>query len=186
MDVVLRESERMNNIITNFLAYARPTSNGTGTHRDEVDVAAALTDCLALIEHSPEATEDQEFDLELPDKPARILADETELKQVFWNLARNAIQAMPDGGKLSVRLAHAPGDRVLIEFTDTGTGMDEEMLEHVFEPFTSGSGGTGLGLSIVYKIVSDHGGTIDIQSTPEEGTRVSMIFRAINVREGDE
>ena len=110
--------------------------------------------------------------------PGRLdLADETQLKQVCWNLARNAIQAMPDGGTLNVRLAHAAGNRVLVEFADTGIGMNEEMLDRVFEPFTSGSGGTGLGLSIVYKIVNDHGGTIDIQSTPGQGTRVSMVFR---------
>ena len=179
MDVVLRESDRMNAIITNFLAYARPSKNGSGTHREKVDVAAALNDCLALIKHSPETTPEHKFSLDMPDEPAQILADETQLKQVFWNLARNSIQAMPDGGTLSVRLAHAPGNRILIEFADTGSGMSEEMLEHVFEPFISGSGGTGLGLSIVYKIVSDHGGTIDIQSAPGDGTRVSMIFRSI-------
>jgi signal transduction histidine kinase len=84
---------------------------------------------------------------------------------------------MPDGGTLSVRAANAPGNRVIVEFADTGMGMDDEMLERVFEPFTSGSGGTGLGLSIVYKIVNDHGGTIDIQSAPGEGSRVTMVFR---------
>ena len=180
MDVVLRESDRMNNIITNFLAFARPAAaNGDGTHRDEIDVGATLTDCLALIKHSPETTDKHNFKLEIPDRPAKILADETQLKQVCWNLARNAIQAMPDGGTLNVRLAHAAGNRVLVEFADTGLGMNEEMLDRVFEPFTSGSGGTGLGLSIVYKIVNDHGGTIDIQSTPDEGTRVTMVFREV-------
>ena len=180
MEVVLRESDRMNNIITNFLAFARPAAaNGDGTHRDEIDVGATLTDCLALIKHSPEATDKHNFKLEIPDRPAKILADETQLKQVCWNLARNAIQAMPDGGTLNVRLAHAAGNRVLVEFADTGLGMNEEMLDRVFEPFTSGSGGTGLGLSIVYKIVNDHGGTIDIQSTPGEGTRVTMVFREV-------
>ena len=178
MDVVLRESERMNSIISNFLAFARPaSSNGTAPHRDELDVGSALTDCLALIEHSPEAGERHKFKLELPDLPVKMLADETQLKQVCWNLARNAIQAMPDGGTLRVRLAHAPSRRFLIEFADDGIGMNAEMLERVFEPFTSGSGGTGLGLSIVYKIVNDHGGTIDIQSNPGKGTRITMIFR---------
>ncbi|MEO5860562.1 MAG: ATP-binding protein [Pyrinomonadaceae bacterium] len=177
MDVVLRESDRMNSIITNFLAFARPAANGDGTLRDEIDVGAALSDCLALVKHSPEVTEKHEFNLKLTGRRATILADETQLKQVWWNLARNAIQAMPDGGTLTVRLAHAAGNRVLIEFADTGIGMDDEMLDRVFEPFTSGSGGTGLGLSIVYKIVNDHGGTIDVQSTPDEGTRVTMVFR---------
>jgi two-component system sensor histidine kinase PilS (NtrC family) len=177
MDVVLRESDRMNSIITNFLAFARPAANGKGEHRDEIDFGAALKDCLALVKHSPEVTNKHEFKLELPDRPAKILADETQLKQVCWNLARNAIEAMPDGGTLTVRATNAPGNRVLVEFADSGIGMDDEMLDRVFEPFTSGSGGTGLGLSIVYKIVNDHGGTIDIQSAPGEGTRVTMVFR---------
>ena len=109
---------------------------------------------------------------EIPDDSLNIEADETQLKQVFWNLARNAIQAMPDGGELSVSLGETPEGSVRIGFRDTGIGMDAETLEHVFEPFASGSGGTGLGLSIVYKIIHDHGGTIDIASSPGEGTHV--------------
>jgi signal transduction histidine kinase len=107
-----------------------------------------------------------------------IEADETQLKQVFWNLARNAIQSMPDGGELFVSLKRIQDGRARVQFRDTGTGMSDEMREHAFEPFVSGAGGTGLGLSIVYKIVNDHGGTIEIDSEPGQGTCVTLIFPA--------
>lgn len=174
MDVVLRESDRMNSIITNFLAFARPSANGATSGRSNIDVGLALRDCLSLIKHSPEVNDAHEFDFQLPPEPVMIDADETQLKQVFWNLARNAIQAMPDGGTLSVVLRNDAGRNVTVEFGDTGTGIAPEMLEHVFEPFTSGSGGTGLGLSIVYKIVQDHGGQINITSSRGAGTSVSL------------
>ena len=175
MNVVLRESDRMNSIITNFLAFARPSPNGNVPTRIDVDLTVALEDCLSLIRHSPDITPEHQFRFDV-DSGVLIQADETQIKQVFWNLARNAIQSMPDGGELRVSLKRA--DRsAIVKFRDNGIGMSEEIREHAFEPFVSGSGGTGLGLSIVYKIVKDHGGTIDIQSTPGEGTRVTMVFR---------
>jgi two-component system, NtrC family, sensor histidine kinase PilS len=185
MDVVLRESERMNSIITNFLAFARPSANTGGSAREDVNVAAALSDCLSLIRHSPEVSDSHRIETEIPDEPVLINADETQLKQVFWNLARNAMEAMPSGGKLSVSLAKTGRGMARIEFRDDGVGMSKKTLEHVFEPFTGESGGTGLGLSIVYKIVNDHGGTISIKSKPAGGTTVWVEFPAATAAVAD-
>ncbi|MDM7921199.1 MAG: ATP-binding protein [Pyrinomonadaceae bacterium] len=178
MNVVLRESDRLNGIITDFLAFARPSAKGhEGTRREDVDVAIALRDCMSLIKHSPDAGDGHEFKCLLPDEPVIITANEAEIKQVFWNLAQNAIQAMPDGGKLSATLEQPMPGRVRVTFTDTGTGIADEILEHIFEPFTSGSGGTGLGLSIVYNIVRSHNGKIDVQSKRGRGTRIAVELR---------
>ena len=96
-------------------------------------------------------------------------------RQVSWDVARNALQAMPDGGKLHVAVRHAPFDRVRITFADEGQGMSPEQVERLFEPFASSrAGGTGLGLSIVYQIIRDHGGTINVRSRLGHGATITI------------
>lgn len=171
MNIILRESDRLNSIITNFLSYARPkTGNFT-----EVDVCEALRDTATLIKHGPDVTGSHALELELPEKPLLINADSTQLKQIFWNLARNALQAMPDGGRLRVLAEPIRNDRVRITFEDNGRGMPPEQVEQLFEPFSnSTSGGTGLGLSIVYQIIRDHNGMINVRSSEGEGTVITV------------
>jgi len=175
MHVVLRESDRLNKIITNFLTYARPSANifvKDGFH--ETDVGEAIRDCMVLLKHSPEVKASHLLEFELPEAPVKIKANETQIKQVFWNLSKNSIQAMPEGGKLNVWIKEFPGKNVQIVFEDTGAGINAETLAHLFEPFAAGARGTGLGLSIVHKIVSDHGGRIDVQSRHAKGTRITV------------
>src|SRR5262249_5517614 len=110
-----------------------------------------------------------------PEEPIIIDADSTQLKQIFWNLARNAFQAMPEGGRLRIVLQPIPNRRVRITFEDSGIGMSPEQVEQLFEPFSnSRSGGTGLGLSIVYQIIRDHNGTINVSSIEGEGTSITV------------
>lgn len=171
MDIILRESDRLNKIITNFLTYARPRISNFS----EIDVREAISDTFTLLKHSPDVKENHELNYELPDKEINISADPTQLKQIFWNLARNSIQAMPDGGRLNVKLAKLINQRVQIIFEDTGRGMSPEQVERLFEPFsTSTTGGTGLGLSIVYQIVKDHGGSINVRSRERNGTTITI------------
>jgi two-component system sensor histidine kinase PilS (NtrC family) len=171
MDIILRESDRLNNIITNFLSYARPKA---GNFTD-IDLCEAIRDTLTLLRHSPDVKETHVLTEKLPDKPVFVSADAAQLKQVFWNLARNAIHAMPDGGTLKVSTETVPNNRTRIIFEDTGQGMTPEQVERLFEPFSnSTTGGTGLGLSIVYQIIRDHNGTINVRSLEEEGTMITI------------
>lgn len=171
MDIILRESDRLNSIITNFLSYARPKVGSVA----ETDVREAIRDTFTLLRHSPDVVETHELKETLPDGPVFISADVSQLKQVFWNLARNALQAMPQGGTLSVTLEQVSHGRIKIMFEDSGTGMSPDQVEQLFEPFSnSTSGGTGLGLSIVYQIIRDHGGTINVRSVEEEGTVITI------------
>ena len=103
-----------------------------------------------------------------------IDADAEQLQQVFWNLARNALQSMPGGGELRATVQNQPNGRIRIAFSDTGRGMSPEQVEHLFEPFSSTTGGTGLGLSIVYQIIRDHGGTINVRSREGQGTTITI------------
>ncbi len=171
MDIVLRESDRLNNIITNFLSYARPRVSNFS----ETDVRQAISDTFILLKHSPEIEEHHILEADLPEYPVTISADQTQLKQIFWNLARNAVGAMPNGGSLKIRLEQLNPKRIKIVFTDTGAGMSANQVERLFEPFSvSTTGGTGLGLSIVYQIVRDHNGTINIRSLENEGTTITV------------
>jgi signal transduction histidine kinase len=127
------------------------------------------------LKHSPDVKENHVIEVDLPECPVLISADSTQLKQIFWNLARNAIQAMEAGGTLSVKLEELNGERIRILFADTGGGMPASQVEQLFEPFSnSTTGGTGLGLSIVYQIVRDHHGTINVRSLENEGTTITV------------
>lgn len=170
MEIILRESDRLNRIITDFLNYARPRAI---TH-SEVDIGDLLHQTFTLLRHSPEITTAHNLVEELPEETFFAEADSGQLKQVFWNLARNALQAMPAGGTLRTRLEMNSNNRLRIEFADTGKGMSPEQVEHLFEPFSSTTGGTGLGLSIVYQIIRDHGGTINVRSLEGQGTTISV------------
>jgi len=171
MSIILRESDRLNNIITNFLSYAKPKVGNFS----EIDAGEAIRDTIKLLRHSPDVGKNHSLEDVLPQSPVFISADSTQLKQVFWNLARNAINAMPNGGKLSVRLETSPNNRIKIVFEDTGDGMSPEQVEQLFEPFSrSTSGGTGLGLSIVYQIIRDHNGSINVRSAEGEGTVITI------------
>src|SRR5690242_5168964 len=170
MEIILRESDRLNGIITDFLSYARPRS----LTQARVDVGDLLHQTFALMRHSPEISASQSIVEELPEEPLFAEADEGQLKQVFWNLARNAMQAMPEGGTLRATLEENSNNRLRISFIDTGRGMSPDQVEHLFEPFSSTTGGTGLGLSIVYQIIRDHGGTINVRSLVGQGTTITV------------
>jgi len=176
MEIILRESDRLNRIITDFLSYARPRSLTPSM----VDVGNLLHQTFALLRHSPEILETQTIVEELPPVQLSTEADEGQLKQVFWNLARNALQAMPNGGTLRASLEKNSNNRLRISFSDTGRGMSPDQVEHLFEPFSSTTGGTGLGLSIVYQIIRDHGGTINVRSREGQGTTITIELPIAN------
>lgn len=182
MDIVLRESDRLNAIITNFLQYARPRANEFET----VDLTYIIKDVITLLRLSPEVRSVHEIIENLPDEPVYAVADAAGLKQVFWNLTRNAMQSMPDGGKLIVKLAKISDHRLQIIFADTGVGMPPAQVERLFEPFSqSTTGGTGLGLSIVYQIIRDHNGTINVRSREGKGSTITieMITEKADLKE---
>ncbi|MFN0279956.1 MAG: two-component system sensor histidine kinase NtrB [Pyrinomonadaceae bacterium] len=179
MDIILKESDRLNSIITNFLGYARPMA----ATFSETNVGEAIQDTITLLRHSPDVKEHHKLTVNISDEPVNISADITQLKQIFWNLARNALQAMPDGGELIVSVETLPNKRIRITFEDTGIGMSPDQVEQLFEPFSnSTTGGTGLGLSIVYQIVRDHNGIINVRSREGKGTIITVDMPKENRR----
>lgn len=174
MEIILRESDRLNKIVADYLNYARPRP----TELKEVDVCALVRETFKLLRNSAEITEGHALREELPDDPMLVKGDAEQLKQVCWNVARNALKAMPDGGEFRIRVEATDSGRVQMTFADNGCGMTPEQVERLFEPFTSTTGGTGLGLSIVYQIIRDHNGTINVRSRENEGTTITVELPA--------
>jgi two-component system, NtrC family, sensor histidine kinase PilS len=170
MEIVLRESDRLNRIVSDFLTYARPPK----IEKSVIELGALLSETVALLRNNPELRPDQVIIEQYPSTPTHYNGDPNQIRQIFWNLSRNALQAMPFGGELRVTLDAKPSREVSIKFTDTGQGMSREQKERLFEPFNSSSGGTGLGMAIVYQLVRDHNGKINVESEAGEGTSISI------------
>jgi len=170
MDIVLRESERLNSTIRNFLAYARPQR----ATLKKLDVRGVLHDTAALLRNSSEIKETHRIEVDVPDSAVDIEADEAQVKQVVWNLATNGLRAMPEGGCLRLS-ARADGASAVVAVADEGVGMAAEELDGIFQPFRGAfARGSGLGLAIVHRIVSDYNGDIQVTSEPGTGTTVTV------------
>jgi two-component system sensor histidine kinase PilS (NtrC family) len=177
MDIVLRESDRLNETIRNFLAFARPQRNAM----TEVDVRRIVGDAARLLENNAEVTARHAVIVDVPPDAVTFRADEAQLRQIVWNLATNGLRAMPDGGtlRLSVRGAAAGADsgEVVIAVQDEGVGIAPEELDGIFQPFRGGfARGTGLGLSIVHRIATDYGGEVRVASQKGKGTTVEVAL----------
>jgi two-component system sensor histidine kinase PilS (NtrC family) len=176
MDIVLRESERLNDTIRSFLAYARPQRFSNA----RLDVRRLLNDAALLLRNSSEVLEGHIIDVRVPETEVAFEADENQIRQIVWNLATNGLRAMRNGGRLSLGARLEPAgdstqDWVVLEVADEGVGIPAEELDAIFQPFRGTfSKGTGLGLAIVHRIVSDYGGEIQVSSTPGKGTTVSV------------
>jgi len=180
LEIVTRESDRLNNIITDFLAYSR----GKQYRFEPVDLVPLLEDTLTLLEHRLTA-ENADIGVvrTFATSQAWALADGDKIKQVFWNFCENAVRAMKEsGGSLTVGLAERGPDWEL-SFSDTGPGIQPQQTEKIFEPFQSNfEGGTGLGLAIVYQIVQAHEGKVWARS--EAGKGSSFVVRLRRLEEG--
>ena len=182
MDIVLRESERLNATISNFLAYARPQRFEIGP----VDVARVLGDTALLLRNSAEVSDKHEVNTEAPNEPVVCEADEGQVRQIVWNLAINGLRAMPDGGRLSLSAMRearqgdgAGAADVVLRVRDEGVGIPAGELDGLFQPFRGKFGrGSGLGLAIVHRIVSDYNGEIQVTSEPGTGTTVTVRLPA--------
>jgi two-component system sensor histidine kinase PilS (NtrC family) len=174
--IVTRESERLNQIITDFLAYSR----GKQYRFDRVDLIPLVEDTLTLLDHRLVAENAGiRIERKLGFAEAWTLADGDKIKQVFWNFCQNAVRAMREGGVLTVSV-ETIGEDWQINFADTGEGMSTQQTEKIFEPFQSGfEGGTGLGLAIVYQIVQAHEGKVWARSRVGEGTTFVLRLRRL-------
>jgi two-component system sensor histidine kinase PilS (NtrC family) len=177
LGIITRESKRLSDTLNRFLFQVRTPSRPHGP----VDLVPLLGEAVTLLRNGPEVGAHHRVDFEPDPGPLVCLADSDQIAQVFWNLARNGLEAMPRGGCLQVRLRRDGGE-VVLTVSDQGRGMGREERRSMFEPFRSQTPmGTGLGLAIVYRIVKEHGGDITVQSAPERGTQVDVRLPLVTV-----
>jgi len=170
VQIVGRESQRLNHIITEFLNYSRERSYVFG----DVDIAALIEETLLLLERDATGAGKHRFERKFASRSAKVRGDRDALKQVLWNLCNNALRAMPEGGVLSVDMK-VGRESVRISIQDTGVGMDPHVSTRIFEPFQSSFvGGTGLGLAIVYQILQAHHGRIFVETGEGRGSEFTV------------
>jgi two-component system sensor histidine kinase PilS (NtrC family) len=175
IDIVLRESDRLNDTIRSFLAYARPQH----AELQRLDLRRVLQDTATLLRNSREVGERHAIELRLPSDEVVVEGDENQVRQIVWNLATNGLRAMPRGGTLTMTAVpdESLPPRAVLTIADEGVGILAEDVDAIFEPFRgSFDKGTGLGLAIVHRILSDYDATIDVQSQPGQGTTFRVCF----------
>jgi two-component system sensor histidine kinase PilS (NtrC family) len=182
MEIALKEAERLNTIITTFLKYARPMP----LNKKRCSLHDLLEDTLSLLRNSPDYRDDITLVTKFTKGKVWMMMDPDQIKQVFWNVVLNAIEAMPNDGQLTIETRRLKTPRhfanhqptfpiVEIRFKDTGVGIVPEDLERIFYPFfTTKQKGSGLGLSIVHRIIEEHGGRILVESKPGRGTTMIL------------
>lgn len=184
---VLKQADRVGHIAQGLLNYGRPSS----TYRAPIDPRAPIETALGMARQQM-VDSGIELIMDMDDSGIQVLGDDRELIQVFLNVALNAIDGMPDGGSLRVRLSEradardAAGAQASISFEDSGAGMDEAVRSRIFDPFFTTKrvgAGTGLGLAVCDRIVRNHGGKITVSSQLGSGTTVTIVVPALSNQE---
>ena len=175
MDIVLRESERLNQTIGSFLAYARPQRAAVS----RLDLRSVVEDAAALLRNSAEVRQTHRLDVDVPPEPVWYEADENQMRQIIWNLATNGLRAMKNGGRLVLSACSqrdaAGRPEVVLAVQDEGCGIPADEIDSVFQPFRSTfERGTGLGLATVHRIVTDYSGSVQVSSTVGSGTTMRV------------
>ena len=175
LSIMSSELERCGNIISGLLSFSREST----MEDKDVSLNDILTSVIALTRHKMELQDIKLHTAFFPG-PTLVRGDMNQLQQCFLNLVFNAIEAMPDGGKLSIITErHQETGTCLVKIHDSGCGIQKQDLDHIFDPFFTtkeDNQGTGLGLSIVYGIASSHGGKVQVQSEPGKGTDFMLSF----------
>ncbi len=170
LDIIRRESKRLSDSLNQFLRETRPMPAPS----EPVDLLEIVSSGVTLLRNGSEVKPDHQIEFEHDAGPHRCRADSNQIAQVFWNLARNALEAMPHGGRLLIRLSRR-GDEVVLTVRDEGRGIARGDQRALFEPFRSGTSmGTGLGLAIVYRIVRQHRGDLTVRSVAAGGTQFEV------------
>jgi two-component system sensor histidine kinase PilS (NtrC family) len=171
MDIALIEMERLDRIIKDFLTYSRPTQ----PEFKKFDIHGLLDDIIELLTNIEQNKGRVRIEKNY-NGMIEVSADPQKMRQVFWNLGLNALEAMPEGGDLIISTENMD-DYMGITFKDSGSGIHDDDIEKIFFPFfTTKEHGTGLGLAIAYRIIEEHNGKIHVENNPDSGTTINILL----------
>lgn len=177
LDIIRKETRRLNQLLTNFLSFARPSPPDLKT----VEIDGLLDSVIVLAQHAGE-TPRRDLKKDIQPGLSRLECDPEQLKQVLLNLVMNAIQATPQGGTVLLA-AREDGNKVTIDVHDQGCGISHDCLDRIFDPFfTTKETGTGLGLSLAHQIVSQHGGTLTVARNSPDGVTMRVSLPRLSSR----
>ena len=177
--ILIKEVDRLNKVLSNFLAFARPTPLALAP----CDLSREIESTIKLIESQAENA-GVKISRPRQRRMPPLLLDAEKIRQVLLNLMLNAIQAMPGGGEMKIQAAYN-GQKALISISDSGQGIAEKDLPNIFNPFfTTKKGGSGLGLAISHTIIREHGGSIRVNSRPGQGSCFTIILPGEKTNEG--
>ncbi len=176
MQIVLRETDRLSNLVNNFLIFARPSAGQAKC----VALETTLEEVTTLFKKNASMGQRIIVSLTLKDN-VFVYFDPLQLNQVFWNLLSNAAEAIENEGRINIVVRKLKNERVMVEITDNGCGMDEKTINLIFNPFfTTKANGTGLGLSIVYRILESYDCRLDVHSEPGIGSTFTLYFKQVD------
>lgn len=170
-EIMISEIDRINLIVSEFLVLSKPQA----IHYQPKNLVPILQHVLTIFD-TQTILKNIEIIAHLESEPISVFCEENQLKQVFINILKNALESMPTGGKINIHVQKT-SDHAWIHIEDEGCGIPEESIPRLGDPFYSTKpDGTGLGLMVTYKIIKDHHGTIRIQSRPKQGTSVEILL----------
>jgi two-component system sensor histidine kinase PilS (NtrC family) len=176
MTIILRETDRLDHLLQNFLNYAKPSS----LYLQHIRLCDLCNEVVSLIKNSPELkARDVEIEVKI-NSNLEAECDPKQLRQIFWNLLNNSVQAIIGKGRIKISAEEIQNDghpAILFSVEDNGTGISKTALNKIFDPFyTTKATGTGLGLALVYQMVKTHGGRVGVESDEGKGTRIWFEF----------
>lgn len=180
MNIMLRESKRVSHSIEQFLNLA----SAENASPSALDLSSLVRETLMLLERSGELDGTHQVKGNFKSKKIYYYGNSNHFKQIFWNLIKNSLKAMPRGGALTIDFDRKGKDEIQLRFADSGKGMSEEEMKRVFEPFFSGfKNGIGIGMPVVQRIVEDYQGKIQLSSEVNRGTEVIITLPWRNPKE---
>lgn len=175
LSIVLNETERLNELVTTMLSLGKPITLRRANH----DLRRLVSEVVEMAARKPDGPADIKVEAILPDESVNAWVDSDQIRQVLWNLIKNATQASPHGATVRVSARNHHQDRALLEVSDEGMGIDPGQRERIFDLYYSErTHGAGIGLALVRQIIDAHGGSIDVGSSPQHGAIFTVTLPA--------
>lgn len=174
MQIILRETDRLKNIVNDIRLFAKPMKDNAC----DIKISETIEETVQLCANDPKWSQTVHFTTQL-DETCSVFIDPSHLKQILWNLLKNAAQSIEGEGQVIVQLKKTRNKRVYLIIKDTGQGIEPDKCRHIFDPFyTTKPAGTGLGLAIIHRLIDTYNGMIDFETTPGKGTIFTILFKA--------